>query len=85
MNFIIYLLLFSILLCENNHPVILIHGFLGWGRNEMPGYYYWGGHTDLESMLKEQFMPISLINSLQKAKAHIHLVIHWIQKQTWAH
>ena len=53
MNFIIYLLLFSILLCENNHPVILIHGFLGWGRNEMPDYYYWGGHTDLESMLKE--------------------------------
>ena len=53
MNFIIYLLLFSILLCENNHPVVLIHGFLGWGRNEMPDYYYWGGHTDLESMLKE--------------------------------
>ena len=54
MKFIIYFfLLFSFILSENHHPVILIHGFLGWGRNEMPGYYYWGGRTDLEAMLQE--------------------------------
>ena len=24
-------------------PIVFIHGFMGWGRDEMPGYYYWGG------------------------------------------
>ena len=24
----------------------------GWGRDEMAGYYYWGGKTDLETELK---------------------------------
>ena len=35
--------------CQNTDPVILIHGFLGWGREEMAGYYYWGGLMDLEA------------------------------------
>ena len=39
----------GILFSQNTYPIILIHGFLGWGRDEMSGYYYWGGKTDLES------------------------------------
>ena len=34
-------------------PLVLIHGFLGWGREEMAGYYYWGGRSDLESHLRD--------------------------------
>ena len=53
-NFIccLYLCLAEVLISQNTYPIILIHGFLGWGRDEMAGYYYWGGKTDLESELK---------------------------------
>ena len=40
------------LFSQNSCPIVLIHGFLGWGRDEMAGYYYWGGRMDLESELK---------------------------------
>ena len=53
MKFVLYILIFiSFITANNNHPIILIHGFLGWGRDEMPGYYYWGGRTDLETLLQ---------------------------------
>ena len=39
------------LFSQNSCPIILIHGFLGWDRDEMAGYYYWGGRMDLESEL----------------------------------
>ena len=39
------------LFSQNSCPIILIHGFLGWGREEMAGYYYWGGQIDLQSEL----------------------------------
>ena len=40
------------LFSQNSCPIVLIHGFLGWGRDEMAGYYYWGGRMDLETELK---------------------------------
>ena len=42
----------SFIIASNNHPIILVHGFIGWGRDEMNGYYYWGGKMDLESYLR---------------------------------
>lgn len=41
-------------LAGNDYPIILVHGFMGWGRDEMGGYHYWGGHADLEKHLREQ-------------------------------
>ena len=41
----------------NNYPVILVHGFAGFGRSEMLGYRYWGGLTDLQEYLKSQGHP----------------------------
>jgi len=38
---------------ENNYPIILVHGFMGWGRDEMAGYRYWGGKFDIEEYLTE--------------------------------
>jgi triacylglycerol lipase len=37
----------------NDNPVILVHGFGGFGRNELLGYKYWGGFEDLETQLNE--------------------------------
>ena len=51
--YIILLCFFSFLFSQNSCPIILIHGFLGWGRDELPKYYYWGGKIDLEQMLKD--------------------------------
>ena len=48
------LIYISLLSAQNSYPIILIHGFLGWGRDEMAGYYYWGGRTDLERSLREE-------------------------------
>jgi len=40
---------------SNKYPIVLVHGFLGWGRTEMLGFKYWGGvQGDLESQLKQQ-------------------------------
>jgi len=38
----------------NNYPIVLMHGFLGWGRDELGGFKYWGGLTDLQEDLKSK-------------------------------
>lgn len=50
---IFYILLISHLYSNNNYPVILIHGFLGWGREEMSNYHYWGGSHDFEAIFRD--------------------------------
>jgi triacylglycerol lipase len=42
-------------LAANTYPVILVHGFAGFGRTEMLGYKYWGGITDLEVQLQAKY------------------------------
>ena len=49
--YIIIFFLKSYLFAENKHPIILIHGFLGWGREEMGNYFYWGGSQDFQQNL----------------------------------
>ncbi len=36
---------------NNNYPIVLVHGFAGWGNDEMLGYNYWGGFADLERIM----------------------------------
>lgn len=36
----------------NEYPIVLVHGFMGFGRDEMLGYKYWGGFTDIQEDLK---------------------------------
>ena len=48
------LFLASMVSAENNYPIILVHGFMGWGREEMGNYRYWGGKVDLEQYLIEK-------------------------------
>ncbi len=35
-------------------PIVLVHGFLGFGEDEMLGYNYWGGFESLRSRLESQ-------------------------------
>ena len=39
---------------QNNYPIVLVHGFMGWGPGEMGNYSYWGGKEDFVSSLKSQ-------------------------------
>ncbi|MGE5372454.1 MAG: esterase/lipase family protein [Solirubrobacterales bacterium] len=41
----------------NSYPIILTGGFGVWGREEMHGFYYWGGLTDLQQKLREAGYP----------------------------
>ncbi|NCA67313.1 MAG: lipase [Clostridia bacterium] len=36
---------------NNKYPVVLVHGFAGWGNDEMLGYNYWGGFADVEKVM----------------------------------
>ncbi|KUJ84512.1 hypothetical protein AWR36_002230 [Microbulbifer flavimaris] len=49
---------FSAAQAVNNGTVVLLHGFTGWGRNELFGFKYWGGgwkgKKDLQEYLKSQ-------------------------------
>jgi len=38
---------------KNRYPIILVHGFMGWGRDEAFGFKYWGGNVDIESRLND--------------------------------
>ena len=49
-----YLILLSELCAANKDPIVLIHGFLGWGREEISGTYYWGGQHDIEQYLRNK-------------------------------
>jgi len=53
-NRILLLLIIQFGLSANNHPIFLIHGFMGWGREELNNYYYWGGEKDLETELRNK-------------------------------
>ena len=41
-------------LAANNLPVVLVHGFLGFGPNELQGtgFKYWGGFNDVEAHMR---------------------------------
>lgn len=39
----------------DEEPVVLVHGFMGWGPKELAGYKYWGGTAlDVEAFLRKK-------------------------------
>ena len=48
------LLTFGLLIAQNNYPIVLIHGFMGWGSDELGDYNYWGGRKDFIKSLEDQ-------------------------------
>lgn len=37
---------------QNHYPIVLVHGFAGFGRDELLGFKYWGGLIDLQEDLR---------------------------------
>ena len=48
-----FLLFINISIAQNKYPIVLIHGFFGWGNDEMGDYRYWGGKKDIQKILEE--------------------------------
>jgi len=48
------LLILSTLFAQNDYPIVLVHGFAGWGPDEMAGYKYWGALWDIEEYLEDK-------------------------------
>ena len=52
--FLLLLLTVSVLArAGNDYPFVLVHGFTGWGRDELLGFKYWGGFNDLQESLNQ--------------------------------
>ena len=51
---LLFISLATLLYAQNKYPIILVHGFMGWGREEMGSYRYWGGKNDIEQQLKDR-------------------------------
>lgn len=47
-------LLFCQTRADNRYPIVMVHGFMGWGPEEMGSYKYWGGFFNLEAYLESQ-------------------------------
>ena len=54
--------LISFSFTQNNYPIVLVHGFMGWGPNEMGSYNYWGGKYDMVKEFEENGHPIIITN-----------------------
>ena len=51
---LLFLILLPHLIADNKYPIVLVHGFMGWGSDEMSGYKYWGGKNDFEGYLRNK-------------------------------
>ena len=52
--FMTLVFLMEVIFGNNDYPIVLIHGFLGWGADEMGGYKYWGGKNDISDLLRKE-------------------------------
>ncbi|KAL3667759.1 hypothetical protein V7S43_007312 [Phytophthora oleae] len=54
-NIVLLLLSSAVVQATNTYPVVLVHGFGGWGRDELLGLKYWGGiQGDIQEELETQ-------------------------------
>ena len=52
--FIVGVFIMGAIFGNNDYPIVLIHGLLGWGPDEMGGYKYWGGKNDIADLLRQE-------------------------------
>ena len=62
MWFLFIFLSSGLIWAQNKYPIILVHGFMGWGREEMGTYRYWGGKDDLEQYLRDEGFTVYTAN-----------------------
>ncbi|GMF33662.1 unnamed protein product [Phytophthora lilii] len=52
---VVFSFMFTTATASNTHPVVLVHGFSGWGREELLDFKYWGGlQGDFQEELRAQ-------------------------------
>ena len=51
---IFLLILINCISSQNKNPIVFVHGFMGWGEEEMGPYKYWGGWFDLVGELEKE-------------------------------
>ncbi len=60
--FLLFFCSFSFLKSQNEYPIVLVHGFMGWGPDEMASYNYWGGKYNLVEELEKRGHKIYVSN-----------------------
>ena len=53
---------YTFVFAQNSYPIVLIHGFMGWGPDEMSGYNYWGGKYDFKEYLESQGFEVFIVS-----------------------
>ncbi len=62
-QFLIFLTLSGgFLKAANTAPIVLVHGFIGWGPEEMGQYRYWGGTEDLAQALRDSGFTVYVVS-----------------------
>ena len=56
------ILLFTSIFSQNDYPIVLVHGFMGWGPDEMGSYNYWGGKRDMVQEFESQGFEVLVTN-----------------------
>ena len=51
---IVFLVIDQNIFANNKAPIVLVHGFLGWGEDEVGDINYWGGANDIEAYLQSK-------------------------------
>ena len=51
---IVLLVINQNIFANNKAPIVLVHGFLGWGKDEIENINYWGGANDIEAYLQSK-------------------------------
>lgn len=51
---IVFLVIDQNIFANNKAPIVLVHGFLGWGKDEIENINYWGGANDIEAYLQSK-------------------------------
>ena len=51
---IVFLIIDQNIFANNKAPIVLVHGFLGWGKDEIKNINYWGGANDIEAYLQSK-------------------------------
>ena len=57
-----FFLKYTFVFAQNSYPIVLIHGFMGWGLDEMSGYNYWGGKDDFKEYLESRGFEVYVVS-----------------------
>ena len=60
----------------NDYPVVLVHGLLGWGREELGRYPYWGTGRSVPSPLRRREASVGPLSSYHDRACELAWQLH---------